>query len=51
MPVHLLIRDLPGTAVPQLIHRRLILEAVVQPEGRNQLIKPPDADTEELAQH
>lgn len=43
VPVHLLIRDLPGTAMPQLVHRRLVLEAIVQPEGRNQLIKSPDA--------
>lgn len=43
MSVHLLIGDLPGTAVPQLVHRRLVLEAVVQPEGCDQLFEPPDA--------
>lgn len=41
--VDLLVRDLPGTALPHLVHRGLVLEAIVQPEGSDQVLEPPDA--------
>lgn len=39
----LVIRNLPGTALPQLVHRGLVFEAVVQPEGSDQFVEPLDA--------
>lgn len=41
--IDLIIRNLPGTALPQLVHCRLVFEAIVQPEGSDQLVEPPDA--------
>lgn len=44
--IDLLIRNLPGTALPHLIHCGLIFEAIVQPEGSDEFVKPLDAATQ-----
>lgn len=44
--IDLLIRNLPGTALPHLIHCGLIFEAIVQPEGSDELVEPLDAATQ-----
>lgn len=41
--IDFLIRNLPGTSLPHLVHRGLVFEAVVQPEGGDQVVEPPDA--------
>lgn len=43
MLAELLVGDLPGAAVPHLTHRSLVLEAIIQPEGRDQVVEPLDA--------
>lgn len=44
--IDLLIRNLPGTALSHLIHCSLVFEAIVQPEGSDEFIKPLDAATQ-----
>lgn len=44
--IDLLIRNLPGTALSHLIHCGLVFEAIVQPEGSDEFIKPLDAATQ-----